>query len=304
MEKIYWKSQIQNFGDELNLNFYEKALGLEVSKYRPNESILGIGSILHFDTSNHSKIHVLGSGSASAEINLKNKDRYKFWFVRGPLTAQSLGIEKKLGISDPAIITPQVYGYQDHSMRKNGTLFIPHYFSAMNADWTKVCLYAGMNYLSPTSNVEKICREIQSSKLVITESLHGAILADVFRVPWIPVAQPPVGRSPFKWMDWLSTVNITYKPSDLPWLSTKRLSTSLKAMNFLKSNFAKRGVGPHRWVDKNYHTHGLKEIEHQANLLREIKSGAQQNLSDDKKLDSLQSQMMERLDSFRSYLIS
>ena len=57
MEKIYWQSNIKNFGDELNNDFFERALEINLKEYKKNESILGIGSILNYNTSNHSKIH-------------------------------------------------------------------------------------------------------------------------------------------------------------------------------------------------------------------------------------------------------
>ena len=75
MKKIYWQSEIKNFGDELNSDFYEKALKTDLNKFKENESILGIGSILDYDTSKHSKIHVLGTGSGYEKINNKNKTK-------------------------------------------------------------------------------------------------------------------------------------------------------------------------------------------------------------------------------------
>ncbi len=58
-------------------------------------------------------------------------------------------------------------------------------------------------------------RRIAAADKVIAESMHAAIIADAFRVPWIPVA---LSRevSPFKWVDWASSLNISYSPVCLP----------------------------------------------------------------------------------------
>lgn len=304
MEKIYWQSNIKNFGDELNNDFFERALEINLKEYKKNESILGIGSILNYNTSNHSKIHVLGTGSGYPEIKIKNLSDYNIWFLRGPLTASAIGVDKKLGICDPAIIVPQIY--KSASIIENPVkkpIFIPHYFSALNANWKKVCMLADISYRSPMSGINEICEDIQRSNLVITESLHGAILADAYRIPWILVATPPVHRSPFKWKDWLSTIDFEYKPIQIPWLWTNPISTREKIINRIKQKIAKHNLGPNRWTNKQYIQHGESEIEKCAELLIKIKTKTTPKLSDSTRLQSLQSQINEKLTEFKRYVI-
>ena len=42
--------------------------------------------------------------------------------------------------------------------------------------------------------------------------MHGAIVADALRVPWIPVATNSTILS-FKWQDWCSSIGVEYKPN-------------------------------------------------------------------------------------------
>ena len=101
MDIVYWKSEIANFGDELNSTYWSTVLGCDPKEpliysvpllvlqthhernqwvaLRPElvagfnqrypksvakgEAILGIGSILDYDTTSYSKVHVLGTGS-------------------------------------------------------------------------------------------------------------------------------------------------------------------------------------------------------------------------------------------------
>src|SRR5439155_10040399 len=48
------------------------------------------------------------------------------------------------------------------------------------------------------------------------ESLHGAIVADALRVPWVPlrIRRNP-HTSPFKWEDWCSSMELPYGPTDV-----------------------------------------------------------------------------------------
>jgi succinoglycan biosynthesis protein ExoV len=45
--------------------------------------------------------------------------------------------------------------------------------------------------------------------------MHGAILADAFRVPWIAVSSSRSINS-FKWNDWARSLGVTYAPKHIP----------------------------------------------------------------------------------------
>ena len=67
----------------------------------------------------------------------------------------------------------------------------------------------------PVAKPRSVIRAIAQSRLVIAESMHAAILADAFRVPWIAVSTSHSINS-FKWQDWAATVNVAYKPYHVP----------------------------------------------------------------------------------------
>ena len=61
--------------------------------------------------------------------------------------------------------------------------------------------------------------QIQGARLLITEAMHGAIVADALRTPWIG-AKPIYGGHHKKWLDWAGALNLdvrlnTLKPSSL-----------------------------------------------------------------------------------------
>jgi succinoglycan biosynthesis protein ExoV len=56
--------------------------------------------------------------------------------------------------------------------------------------------------------------EIRESDVVLAEAMHGAIVSDALRVPWIPI-QPIRGEHRMKWHDWTSVLNIELRPQKI-----------------------------------------------------------------------------------------
>ena len=56
---------------------------------------------------------------------------------------------------------------------------------------------------------------IGNARLALTEAMHGAIVADTFRVPFVPLVSSREISS-FKWMDWALRMDIPYRPIRLP----------------------------------------------------------------------------------------
>jgi succinoglycan biosynthesis protein ExoV len=91
---------------------------------------------------------------------------------------------------------------------------MPHWYSAENGDWRTVCAQAGMHYIDPLGGVEQVLSEIQATRLLITEALHGAIVADALRVPWVPVVAYKHILA-LKWLDWCESLGLDYRPYHL-----------------------------------------------------------------------------------------
>ena len=304
MDIVYWKSEIANFGDELNSTYWSTVLGCDPKSVAKGEAILGIGSILDYDTTSYSKVHVLGTGSGFEHLNIPNINSYQFWYVRGPLTAKSLGLDKKLAITDPAILIQDLYDIQPAKKVSGKITFLPHYLSAMNADWGEVCSRAGIHYRTPMSSLEDICNDVSSSELVIAESLHGAIIADMYRIPWILAATPPIARSSFKWHDWCASINLRYEPVLLPWLHTRSIPVWQRVGNYVKCKSSSFGIGPDRWINKRYAVHGESEIDLCSKILLNTVKTVEPAISDDQLFCDLKSAMHSALNAFSNHVLS
>ena len=55
---------------------------------------------------------------------------------------------------------------------------------------------------------------IAQTEVLLAEAMHGAIVADALRVPWIPLCTSARILN-FKWLDWCASLNLDYRPSFL-----------------------------------------------------------------------------------------
>lgn len=219
MKLIYHEGK--NFGDALNpiiFNHYIPEL------LNPNSqiSLLGIGSILGLKQNIKGKKVVFSSGYAAHQTDTYGKlpkldKNWDIICVRGPLTAKALGIEHKLAVADGAILIPKILPLSN--LGGNDIGFMPHHKSMdMFSGWPQLCKELNISLISPSLPPLEIINKLSKLKLLITEAMHGAIVADAYRIPWMPVKLYPFINE-FKWNDWGQSVgletlkfhNVTYQ---------------------------------------------------------------------------------------------
>ena len=204
-----------NFGDELNHWLWETLLP---DAWSGDDDVLfvGIGTILDKNLP-PARIRVVfgtGVGYTSAPPDLSaDSTRWRIYGVRGPLTARALKLDQRFAMTDPAILLATLKEFE--GLRRRGVIFIPHWKSVRYGYWETVCKSLGVEFVDPCQDSRTVVGRIASAEKVIAESMHAAIIADAFRVPWIPVA---LSRevSPFKWVDWAASMDVPYSPVCLP----------------------------------------------------------------------------------------
>jgi succinoglycan biosynthesis protein ExoV len=145
---------------------------------------------------------------------MTDKSLWDIRAVRGPRTAEKLGIDPEFGIIDPAVMVAGMPEFRNLP-KTNGTIFIPHWESTIGSIWPVVCQTVGVTYIDPRGEAKAVISAIAQSELVIAESMHAAILADAFRVPWVAVSTSEEINA-FKWSDWADTVEVAYRPRQIP----------------------------------------------------------------------------------------
>lgn len=217
MKLYYWKKipEVTNFGDLLSPWIWRRELPDFFDEIE-NELFLGIGTILDNTVPVADRYVVMGAGAGYHE-ELTIDNRWKFYAVRGPLTARKYGLEEKIALTDPAVLIGKWFDVSE--IKKTDKIgFIPHWSTA-TCDWERVCKAIGIEYVDPKWPVESVLLKIAKYKLIISESLHGAIVADTLRTPWIAVQSNFKDYSEFKWNDWKMSMGIRKEINKIrrPW---------------------------------------------------------------------------------------
>ncbi|NTS78908.1 polysaccharide pyruvyl transferase family protein [Catenovulum sp. SM1970] len=213
MKLTYFSSKESNFGDELNAVMWQGLIEPDYFDDNAEELFLGIGSIIWDKYPDSAKKIVVGSGYGGYTQVPNVKDgSWDFCFVRGPRTAKALGIDAKLAITDAAILTH--YLNLPKQEKKHKVSFMPHFKSIVRGNWQQTCQQAGIHFIDPRDDVESILREIQASEVLLTEAMHGAILADTLRTPWIAM-EPILAKHRSKWFDWSESMelDLAFRPT-------------------------------------------------------------------------------------------
>lgn len=225
----FHKDPLCNFGDDLNPWLWPKIFpGLFTGelyhdpKRRMQFSItdplfIGIGTLLNTHVPQENSKIVFGSGVGYG-VPPQLDERWEIICVRGPLTACKLGLPDDKAIVDPAILAPDYVQSRDFGSgyaKMESLAYMPHCGSARNADWVRLCHDAGIRYIDPQWPVEQVISAISCTSTLLTEALHGAILAEAFRIPWVPIRTSNTVLD-FKWNDWCQSMGVDYRPQTLP----------------------------------------------------------------------------------------
>ena len=260
MKLTYYKDQ-PNFGDSLNGIMWDALIEPGFFDNDDSTLFLGIGSIIWDLYKSTSKKLIVGSGYGGYTDPPNVHDgTWECCFVRGPRTASILKLDHKLAIADAAILTH--FLKLPSQEKKYKTSFMPHFQSIEKGNWELVCLKAGINFIDPRNDPLSILIEIQQTDKLLTEAMHGAILADTLRVPW--VACQPIGEQHHeKWYDFGDSLKTSIEFQDLEpssfieyWIKTKKGYGS-----GWKANIAKKVLFPLNKVCINRAVDRLLAIE-------------------------------------------
>ncbi|HBB31062.1 MAG TPA: succinoglycan biosynthesis ketolase [Cyanobacteria bacterium UBA8803] len=209
MKLVFYKEK--NFGDRLNLWLWDQLIP-DVIDNDETTAFVGLGTLLNDNLPNKTRkayrkvIFSTGVGYGSGLPKLD--ESYKIYCVRGLLSAQALGLPTKLAVTDGAVLVRRLLNINNRKVERFA--YMPHYEMA-GEGWRAVCEDLGFGYIDPRWSTEKILSLINQTEVLLTEAMHGAIVADALRIPWVPIVTNPTILA-FKWQDWCSSIGLEYRP--------------------------------------------------------------------------------------------
>lgn len=209
MKLTYYLDLVPNFGDELNAFMWDQLLPAGFLNEDEKDLFVGIGSII-WDTYPAKSIkHVMGSGYGGYTGLPNVKDgTWEIEWVRGPLSAEKLGLDPKYAITDSAILLRAIDLPAPTAVSKPA--FMPHFQSINRGNWARVCEIADITFLDPRADPHDLIAKIRGASVLITEAMHGAIVADALRTPFIAVT-PTHQSHRYKWEDWGRSVGLSLR---------------------------------------------------------------------------------------------
>jgi succinoglycan biosynthesis protein ExoV len=217
MELVYYKYAKGNFGDDLNAWLWPKFFN---NNKNDNKVFIGIGSILYNDFPEFKLIQdknkiVFGTGIRNSYSPFEIDNTWSVKFLRGPLSAYTMNNQFEY-IADAAYALSLAENFNSilNTPKKYDVSVIPYFKSLDYLNWKEICDQLGFHFISPSAEggLENTLKEIAASRFVISEAMHGAIIADILRVPWnrfvfsTPYTEGPM-VSEFKWSDWLYSID-------------------------------------------------------------------------------------------------
>jgi len=214
MKLFYYrgKNGTTNFGDELNRYVWPHFMPAAFDG-NDGTQFVGIGTLLNDRLPPAPRTVVFGAG-VGYHGPPRRDTSWDIYCVRGPLSARALDLPLDAAITDPAALIVRIDRERAASGSRWARAFMPHWQSAP-AEWEPVCADLGIGFIDPRWTPHHVLDALHRTDLLITEALHGAIVADALRIPWVPVRTCPAIKA-FKWEDWCQSMEIEYRPHDLP----------------------------------------------------------------------------------------
>lgn len=291
MKLVYFQDPKRNFGDDLNPWLWDQLLPGKIDD-DPSLLLLGLGTILEpwfvKDLNPAARKIVIGSGAGMSVPSLQLGPEWDVHCVRGPLTASYLGIGPDKAATDPAMCIRDLWPRPREPRRKIG--FMPHHGSVRQWDWRRTSEAAGLEYVDPHGEPLAVLDQIANLRLILTEAMHGAIVADALRVPWFPIQINPTNYVG-KWHDWGASVRMPIHFKPLPFLYDPLHGTTLHT---LLSKGAKTAAYELRRKSSK------RDQDQAKHLMQQYASVYGSYLSDDRDLDRAINHFRGVVDLFRS----
>lgn len=236
---VHWRQgeDVQNFGDFLTVILCKELFlfpRVEADIYRIVGSCIAEWMVWQdladLGRQEYGRIAYWGCGMRDeAPIPPALLERCRFYGVRGPLSRDVLGLAKNTPLADPGLLAPLFHKPRPSPTTRGKVLCMPH-INDDKPDQVLLGICGAEGVIRPTvdNNEEALCAlldKIAGARFLLTGSLHGAILACAYNVPFAFWDNGHVDIT-FKWRDFAGSVGI-------PTIFVKDVQEGIKAYDQL-----------------------------------------------------------------------
>lgn len=212
----HWKKgePVQNLGDFLSEYVHARHLG--APKRGTPETVHLVGSVISdwYIKAQKKLGRSIGFWSCGMRDTFcceKHRNYATYLGVRGAYTAAALGLSKEKIVGDLGLLFPFIYPSK-RTQQEGKFITIPH-FHDKRSDLEILNTYGGSDVLRTNiansyEAVDNFLDELNSASFILTASLHGAILAYAYGIPFALLNSGSID-CPFKWVDFMSTTGMT-----------------------------------------------------------------------------------------------
>lgn len=199
----YWWDGHPNFGDTLTPWLLPHYGVIPVYREPRHSRLSGVGSVLEFMPDDFNGV-VWGSG-------LMNDREHALpaatpLAVRGPLTAERLGLTEKVAFGDPGILVSR---HIARPTARAAIVAVPHGHHRNHEGLARLLRSepGRVRIANVHQGAHGAVREISAGQVVLTTSLHGLITADAYGIPAVwTMLEPALEGADFKFRDYEATV--------------------------------------------------------------------------------------------------
>lgn len=210
---------VQNFGDylpELLAKEFFLHPRIDADLYRLIGSVIESSWVLrdlrHHVGTRSGRIAYWGCGMRDERpLDARARSMCSFFGVRGPRTCELLGLPESTVLGDPGLLAPLFHVPAPAPATAGRVICIPHIHDP-KSDAELLAISGAEAVLRPQIDasepaLRRILDQIAGARFVLTASLHGAIIACAYRVPFAFWDNGHVDIV-FKWQDFAGSVGI------------------------------------------------------------------------------------------------
>ena len=214
------ENSCKNFGDTFSKHAVECALNRDVTWAPPNSAdLVSIGSVVELALSRNSTNVFWGTGlrrpvEPGQELRASEST---FLAVRGPLTLSQLSLNNQVQIGEPGLLIRNWIPSRDIHRISGKKIYIPHFRTMATLEGRRFVRFAeelGFQIVHPNQDAIKVGKEISSSHIAMTSSLHGIVSSHSLGTPVLAL-EPAHLESSFKYQDYFYSLGLNYMPVKL-----------------------------------------------------------------------------------------